>query len=73
MAGSGAVLHGDLVSIGQPDVPLLTSILNSSKWGLFILAAISILWIIKTKNTNEFRLAVFFICIVFAGVIVDFV
>jgi hypothetical protein len=69
MAGSGAVSHGDLVSIGQPDVPLLTSILNSSKWGLFILAAISILWIIKTKNTNEFRLAVFFICIVFAGVI----
>ena len=69
MAGAGSVLQAHLVSIGQPDVPLLTSILCASKWGLFILAAISILWIIKTKNTNEFRLAVFFICIVFAGVI----
>ncbi|GAG99961.1 unnamed protein product, partial [marine sediment metagenome] len=34
--------------------------------GLFILAMISILWIIKTKNVNEFRLAVILICIVFA-------
>jgi hypothetical protein len=73
MAGTVAVSHGHLVSIGQPDIPLLTPILNSTKWGLFILAVISILWIIKTKNTNEFRLACFFICIVFAGIIGNYV
>jgi len=69
MAISELALHSHLIPIRQPDVPLLTSILRSSKWGLFILAIISILWIIKTKNTNEFRLAVLFICIVFAGAI----
>lgn len=58
-----------MVLIEQPDVPLLISILRLSKWGLFILAIISILWIIKTKNMNEFRLAVLFICTVFAGAI----
>ena len=69
LASELAVPHTALVSFGQPDIPLLTSILNSSKWVLFILAVISILWIIKTKNTNEFRLAILFICIVFSGVI----
>lgn len=67
------ILNTQLVSIGQQNVPLLTSILSSSKWGLFILAAISILWIIKTKNANEFRLAVFFICIFIAGIIGNYV
>lgn len=73
LVGTESAPQAHLVSIGQPDVPLLNSVLNSSKWGLFILAVISILWIIKTKNTNEFRLAALFICIVFAGVIGNYV
>jgi len=64
---SGPALETHLISIGQTNVPLLTSILTSSKWGLFVLAIISILMIIKTKNTNEFRLGVITVCIVFAG------
>jgi hypothetical protein len=66
-------LNVQLVSIGQQNVPLLTSILSSSKWGIFFLAAISVLWILKTKNTNEFRLSVFFICIIIAGIIGNYV
>jgi|GEM_PF-1736758 len=66
-------LQGQLISIGQSNVPLLTSILCVSKWGLFILAIISILWIIKTKNTNEFRLAVLFVSIIVAGIIGNYV
>jgi len=73
LVGTELAPRAHLVSIGQSDVPLLTSVLNSSKWGLFMLAVISILWIIKTKNTNEFRLAALFICIVFVSVIGNYV
>ncbi len=59
--------------IGQPGAPLLTSILRGSKWGLFILAMVSVIWILKTKNINEFRLAVFFACIVLAGVVGNYI
>lgn len=67
------VLNSQLVSIAQPGVPIFTSVLSVSKWGLFILAAISVLWILKTKNTNEFRLAVFLICIILTGIIGNYV
>lgn len=70
---SGPALEGHLISIGQTNVPLLTSILASSKWGLFVLAIISILLIFKTKNTNEFRLGVITVCIIFAGIVGNYV
>lgn len=67
------VLNAQLVSIAQTEIPLITSVFTSSKWGLFALAAISILWIFKTKNANEFRLSVFFISIIVAGIIGNYV
>ena len=70
---SGSTLNTHLVSIGQTSVPLLNSILASFKWGLFVLAITSILFIIKTKNKNEFRLGVITVCIIFAGVVGNYV
>jgi hypothetical protein len=70
---SRPVVPASLVSIGQNSVPLFTSILSLSKWGLFILAIISIMLIFKTKNTNEFRLGVLVVCIMSGGVIGNYV
>ncbi len=67
------VLDGQLVSIGQTNVPLFSSILSSFKWGLFILAIISIMFIFKTKNTDEFRLGIIMICIIFAGFVGNYI
>lgn len=69
---SGPTLKTHLISVGQ-SVPLLSSILSSFKWGIFILAIISILFISKTKNTNEFRLGVITVCIICAGVAGNYV
>lgn len=66
-------LHTQLISFGQTNVPLLTSILSSCKWGLFLLSFISVLFIFRTKNTNEFRLGVILVCIISAGVIGNYV
>ena len=70
---SEPTLETHLISVGQTSVPLLSSILSSFKWGIFVLAVISILFIFKTKNTNEFRLGVITVCIICAGVVGNYV
>jgi len=67
------LISSPLVSFGQSNIPFITSVLSSFKWVLFVLALISILFIIKTKKTDEFRLAILFSCIVFAGIIGNYV
>jgi len=68
--------NGVLVSIGG-NIPLYTTIFTNIKWITLILALISICYIFigkfKTKKSNEIRLATFFLCILFAGVIGQFV
>ena len=54
-------------------VPLTATILNSVKWITLILALISILWVFKTKKPNQIRLMTFFLCIISAGVVGQFV
>jgi hypothetical protein len=66
-------LKGQLISFGQTTVPLFSSILSSVKWGMFLLAIISVFFIFITKNTNEFRLGILIICILFSGVIGNYV
>lgn len=63
----------NLVSIGQTSIPLITSILSSFKWGLFLLALISILMVFHTKNKNEFILGVLTVCIVLSGAFGNYV
>lgn len=72
MAG-GSVAPAQLVSIGSSSVPLFTSILSSCKWGLFILAIISIILIFATKNVNEFRLGTITLVIIFGSVAGNYV
>lgn len=64
-----SVLSAGLISLNRPDVPLISSILNTSKWGLFLLAIVSIIWIYQSKDPQEFRLAILFMCIVCAGAV----
>lgn len=57
------------ISQNKQDIPLISSILNTSKWGLFLLAMVSIIWIIRSKDSKELRMAILFICIIFTGAV----
>lgn len=54
-------------SINDGSFVFLTSLLRASKYILFLFAVISIIDILKTKNINDFRLAIIFFCIFFSG------
>jgi hypothetical protein len=54
-------------------IPLFTSILSSAKWVVFILSIISIFYILITKNINELRISLIFICIIFTGIIGNYI
>ena len=54
-------------------VPIYATILNSVKWVTLILALLSIIWVFRTKKANEIRLMTFFLCILSAGVVGQFV
>lgn len=71
--GSNPTLNTNLIKLGVKTVPLLTSILASSKWLMFFLAVISLLWIFRTKNKLEFRLGLLLFCIIFSGIIGNYV
>ncbi len=62
------VLNAPLVSTVESRVPLFTSVLSAFKWGLFLLALVSILQVLVTKNPNEIRLSILIVCTLFAGI-----
>ncbi len=61
-----------LLAIGA-DVPILTLLLNSAKWGILLLAAFSIIKAIQTPQPHEFRLLVLLACILFSGFITTYI
>lgn len=67
------VLSSNLISVGSSEIPWLTSILTSSKWGIFLLAVISLLWTLKTKNRNELSLGLLMGCIIVAGIVGNYI
>lgn len=68
-ADANPVLSASLISLNQPEIPLITSILSSSKWGLFLLAAVSIAWVYWSKNRQELQLGMLLVCFIFAGAV----
>ena len=48
-----------LINAG-PNVPLYATLTSSSKWVLFLIAAVSLFYVIKTKNAYEFTAGVLF-------------
>lgn len=63
-----------LVTIG-PQVPYYVTVLNSTKWILFILAIPSIFLILRNykKHMNQFRFLILFVCFLLAGLLASFV
>lgn len=61
----------ELLTVGA-DIPMLTTLLNSAKWGILLLAVYSIVKIIRTPRPHEFRLLVLLACILFAGFIATY-
>ena len=57
-----------LITVGA-DVPMLTTLLNSAKWGILLLAAFSIIKAIRTPQPHQFRLLVLLACTLFSGFI----
>jgi len=55
-----------LVAAGT-GVPMLTTLLNSAKWGIFLLAIFSIVKVIRTPRPHQFRLLLLLACILLAG------
>jgi len=73
---SRPVQEAHLISVGQVGrvtIPVFTSIVSSCKWGLFILAIISLFYIIRTKNKDEFCLGSIMVCIIFAGIVGNYI
>ena len=68
-ADANPVLSASLISLSQPEIPLITSVLSSSKWGLFLLAVVSIAWVYWSKNRQELRLGMLLVCFIFAGAV----
>ena len=56
-----------------PGVPILFTLVSSTKYILMILGGISVIYIYKSKNVNEVRIAILLFCALFAGVIGTFV
>jgi len=69
MADANPVLSASLVSLNSPAIPLITSVLSSFKWGLFLLAAVSVVWIYWSNNKQELRLGMLLMCFLFAGAV----
>jgi len=61
-----------LIAVGA-GVPLLATLLNSAKWGIFLLAAFSIVKVIRTPRPHELRLLVLLACILFAGFVGEYI
>ncbi len=57
-----------LITVGA-DVPMLTTLLNSAKWGILLLAAFSIIKAIRTPQPHQFPLLILLACILSAGFI----
>ena len=55
------------------DVPILVTLLNSSKWGILFVAGISILRVLRTPKPHELRLLVLLVCTLLAGVVSHFI
>jgi len=70
--GTTPVISASLISLNRPDIPLITSVFSSLKWGLFLLALVSIIWIYWSKNRQEFRLGMLIICFFLAGAVGNF-
>ncbi len=54
-------------------VPMLTTLLNSAKWGILLLATFSIIRVIRPPRPHQFRLLVMLGCILFAGFVGTFI
>jgi len=63
---------GAVLLAAGPSVPMFATLLNAAKWGMFLLAAFSVVKIIRTPRPNEFRCLVLLICILFAGVMATY-
>lgn len=61
-----------LVAVGV-GVPMLVTLLNSAKWGIFALAAFAIARIIRTPRPHELRLLVLLAGILFAGFLAEYI
>jgi len=61
-----------LVVVGA-GVPMLATLLNLAKWGIFLLAAFSIVKIIRTPWPHELRLLVLLACILLAGFVGEYI
>ncbi|MFC2021452.1 hypothetical protein ACFLU1_06725 [Chloroflexota bacterium] len=63
---------GELLAIGAA-VPLLTTLLNLTKYGIFLLATFSFIRVIRNPRPHEFRLLVLLVCVLFAGFTATFI
>ena len=61
-----------LVAFGV-GVPMLNTLLNSAKWGIFLLAVFSIVRIIRVPWPHALRLLVLLACILFAGFVGEYI
>ena len=61
-----------LVAVGV-GVPMLATLLNLAKWGIFLLAAFSIVRLIRTPRPHELRLLVLLACILLAGFVGEYI
>ena len=57
-----------LLAVGA-DVPMLTTLLNSAKWGILLLATFSIIKAVRSPQPHQFRLLVLLAPILFSGFI----
>jgi hypothetical protein len=63
---------GELIT-GGADVPLQATLMNSTKYILLLLALVSVLYILKTRDENEFFSAILLFGVLFSGVIGTFI
>ena len=66
----------DLLAAGtsaRGNVPILTTLLNSAKWGVLFLATFSITRVIRAPKLHELRLLVLLVCILTAGFTATFI
>ncbi|KKG06890.1 hypothetical protein [Methanosarcina mazei] len=71
-ATSYSPLSAQLINVGK-SVPLYKTLISSSKWILFLLASISAINVIRKKENRMFLLLIILICILFAGILGNYV
>lgn len=72
LADAKPALSASLISLNQPEFPLIFSVLSCAKWGLFLLATVSVVWIYWSRSSQELRLGILLVCLIFAGAVSNY-